>query len=717
MERPPTQPPNPLPTTPFLCLMCDEQYKELPENGKCRNCGRIAVEINPWLPKEPKEPKKISSLMRHLVEIMQLKLREAGVLDVALLVKWQESTGLSPEEFLQKAKELAATNKHLDISPLEDYLLATKSEIIQDDAPKKTRASIELVNAILPMLQNSNGFITLKTELPNSFEQVKSGIRTALNDYINININAAPDDLILPFIITKERSIEGNVLANLDATKKAITLLVAYKNGNELLYQFFGEPKWNKRLTPFARYTHLFFVYKFMTDDGEEMVLLSPTQLELSNCRINGMEASTYDFVKIGNMAKLNTTQKIIFVHSQEPEINRLNEMAFWGTASRIDDPDKCYKAFFGNYPHPKWFAEFITAWMFSGKLDNMPTHLSLLSPPSLGKTRMMENIAQVFRQKINEGGTIKGLVPSFANGVPREGYFIRCKRFGFVDEFIHILAYSKGNHAIDSFDGGSSLLLKVLEHSEGEHSSAFGIITAKPRMWSLFVSNIRPHEQIRNFVDLHGKLNAAFMSRILWYVYNQEHIDYINKNKNYVMKFTADDMPQYSPDLCALVDYLHMITLDIPHETVSAILERNRKFVPAQIITDIYDSRMVMHIYRILDGYAKYKSIVERRGALVCTPQDVQDVDAMFERIVKSWSIGVEQEKLPPMLKISYLNSMQREVYELIHSMKDIDQYELEKAMGLTADQIARELQKKGLVKEVLGLGKVIHWLPYDIE
>jgi len=664
---------------------------------------------------EPKSPPKASPMMNYLCEIMQRQLRLAGVIDVATLVAWQEDVKLEPEEFIKKAKELAKSNKHLDISPLEDYFLATKSTIVQDDTPKKTKASMELVNAILPMLNASNGFITLKTDLPNTFEQTKNAIRTCLNEYVNINPNASPDELILPFIITKEKTFEGQVLANLDATKKSIALLIAYRDSNELVYQFFGEPKMNKRMCPYARYHNLFYVYKFLSDGNEDIVLLSPSPLELSNCRIHGMEASTYDFVKIGNMAKINVTQKIIFVHSQEPEINTLDEFGFWGATARIDSKEKFKRAFFGSYPHPQWFMDFLASWMFSGKLDHMPTHLSLLSPPSLGKTRMMENLAHVVNQKINESGTIKGLVPSFANGVPREGYFIKCKRFGFVDEFIHILAYSKGNHIVDSFDGGSSLLLKVLEHSEGEHSSAFGVITAKPRMWAMFVSNIKPHEHIRNFVELHGKLNAAFMSRILWYVYDQEHIDFINAQKNAVMKFNDGDMPAYSPELCALMDYLHNIILDIPHEEASKILERNRQFVPAELLTDIYDSRMIMHIYRMLDGYAKYKSIVERRGALVCTSQDIQDVDAMMERIIKSWSIGVDETKLPPRMRLSYLNSMQKEIYAVVEKNAGIDQYALEKMMGVTADQIARELCLRGLFREVKGLGGVTQWYVFD--
>lgn len=58
----------------------------------------------------------------------------------------------------------------------------------------------------------------------------------------------------------------------------------------------------------------------------------------------------------------------------------------------------------------------------------------------------------------------------------------------------------------------------------------------------------------------------------------------------------------------------------------------------------------------------------------------------------------------------------MQREVYAVIEKNEGIDQYQLEKMMGVTAEQIARELVKKGVVNEVIGLGGVTSWYPYSV-
>jgi predicted transcriptional regulator len=51
-----------------------------------------------------------------------------------------------------------------------------------------------------------------------------------------------------------------------------------------------------------------------------------------------------------------------------------------------------------------------------------------------------------------------------------------------------------------------------------------------------------------------------------------------------------------------------------------------------------------------------------------------------------------------------------------VIEKNEGIDQYALEKMMGVTAQQIAEELVKKGVVKEVIGLGGVTSWYPYSV-
>jgi len=538
-----------------------------------------------------------------------------------------------------------------------------------------------------------------------------------LEEEFNTNPHVNPGELLTPFLISSERTLNGSVLSNLDSTRKSVNLLTVYQLSGDFIYQFFGETKPHecKKIPPFIRYNALFFVYKFLDDNtNEELILLSDKQLELTTCKLTGMEATCYDFIKVGNMAKISSTTKVIFVTKQQPEIEKITEKQFWKLAKEYGGEERMHEAFFGKYPHPPWFSMMLMAWMCSGKLDNMPTHLSLLSPPSSGKTKLLKGLSKVFKQEIIGGGTIKGLVPSFANGMPREGYLIRAKRFGLVDEFIHIIQYT-GRSAGSDFDGGSYQLLKVLEHAEDDYSSAFGTIRAKPKMWTLFVSNIKPHEHIRNLVDLHVKLNAAFMSRLLWYVYDEQHINFINTAKKDVMKYGAEAEPVFSPQLLSMIDYLHSFIIDIPVKDIEDIRAKYQEYVPSSLLGDIYDSRMVMHIYRMLDGYVKLQAIIEQRGNFKVEPRDIAAVDELFGRIVRSWSYGLKESELPPRMKINYLNPALREVYDFIEMNPGCDPYRLDACGSASGREIAELLVGKGLVRKVSGLGGMNNYYTHN--
>jgi len=665
---------------------------------------------------------KIGAVPEYMAELVRKSLQDIGVKDALVINTWQQkSEKLEPDAFYEAAyHELRADYPNIDLTPLSNYVEATKISTMDTQVAPEYEIGGEIVTALLPSLEKAkvegHNLVTLSTALKLSYEQTKRALREILPGFFNLSTNVNPNEILLPFIISRESCLEGMVISNFDGAKKSVTLLTAYCVNGEFIYQFFGEPKHPKVRQPFIRYNSLFFVYKFQTETKEEIFLLSQKELEMSSCKIFGMEATTYDFLKIGNMAKINTTQKIFFVHSQKPAIDRIDEKKFWDYARNFATKDEMKKAFFGEYPHPDWFAAFIISWALSGKLDNMPTHLSLLSPPGQGKTRMLKNFGSVFEQTIREGGTIKGLVPSFANGVPKEGYLIGCKRFGLVDEFIHVIQSSSRDNG--DFDGGSFHLLKVLEHAEGEFSSAFGMIKAKPNMWVFFSSNVRPSEHIKNLVDFHEKLNAAFMSRILWYIYDDEHLAFIKQQKSRVM-LLKDGAPKPNKKIVSMVDFLHAYLIDIPLPVVEGIFEKHRKLVPSSLEGDIYDSRMVMHIYRMLDGYSKYKSIIEQRGRFICTPEDIAELDAMMERIIKSWSIGIDENELTPWMKIAYLNGAQREIFEFIKLNKTgsldggVDEETLRRLKGNTAIEIAEGLVRKGILKIVLGGCRIFY--PYD--
>jgi len=657
----------------------------------------------------------------YMAALVRESLENAGIRDAVIINEWQEKADkMEAETLFEEASKFVPT---LDLTSLRNYIEATKIETFTSVKSVRYEVGDEIRTAFLPSfcrLRDEGKSMTLiSTDLDLSYEQIKIALNQILPDFNN-KTEVYPSELLVPFVISKERSMSGQVISNLDGAKKSISLVTVYSVGGKFVYQFFGESKpfECKRTPVFMRFNELFYVYKFQSDTNEDIVLLSPTELELSGCKIFGMEATCYDFIKIGNMARISTTQKVFFVHSQKPSIDTITEASFWKKADKYDK-EKLYTAMFGKYPHPEWFASFILSWAFAGKLSDMPTHLSLMSPPALGKTKMLENLGKTFKQNLNDGGTIKGLVPSFANGIPKEGYLIRCRRFGFVDEFLHIIQSSARNNS--DFDGGSFQLLKVLEHSEGEHSSAFGVIKAKPKMWVIFCSNIRPYEHIKNLVDLHEKLNVAFMSRILWYVYDDEHIKFINEHKSEVMKFTKGyAQPEHDTTFVALVDFMHSQLIDIPIKVVEDIHAKYRPFVPAALELDIYDSRMIMHIYRMLDGYAKYKSLIEKRGVFTCTEQDIQEFEPIIGRVIKSWSQNLDDKSMTPAMKLAYLGALHREIFDFVKMNQDtgvvmgVDENVITRLKGITATQIANELVVKGILRVVPGTGCKVY-LTYD--
>lgn len=708
-----------------------EEYDDL---RKWYNDNIVETERNIGLPTamplQKKLPKKLSenivAIRTYVSDLMRKALEKIDIRDAVIINEWQEKAqALEPEEFLKEAKKYRTPK---DIAPnllaIENYIEATKIERLTATASVKYDIGDEVVNAFLPefmeLKKEEKTFTTIATDLNLSYEQIKRTLRLILPEYFNSDVNANPSELLVPFVISKEKSMSGQVLSNLDGAKKSITLITVYSEGGLFHYQFFGEgrPSECKKIPVFIRYNELFYVYKFQSDTTEEIILLSSKELELSGCKIYGMEANCYDFLKIGNMAKISTTQKIFFVHSQKPSIDKITEDIFWEKADKYSK-ECVYEKMFGKYPHPDWFAAFICAWAFSGKLSDMPTHLSLMSPPALGKTKMLENLGKTFKQSLNDGGTIKGLVPSFANGVPREGYLIKCRRFSFVDEFLHIIQSSIRSGG--DFDGGSFQLLKVLEHSEGEHSSAFGVIKAKPKMWVIFCSNIRPYEHIKNLVDLHEKLNVAFMSRILWYVYDKDHIDFINSHKSEVMTFKGGQQPVHDTTFVSLVDYMHSITIDIPIKVIENIHAKYRPYVPAPLELDIYDSRMIMHIYRIMDGYIKYKSLIEKRGKFICTAEDVQECDEIIGRIIRSWSQNIDEQHMTPAMKLAYLDATHREIFDFIKINQTtsvgggVDENMLRNLKGITAVDIADDLVPKHILKVIPNPSGIRIFYTYD--
>jgi hypothetical protein len=177
-------------------------------------------------------------------------------------------------------------------------------------------------------------------------------------------------------------------------------------------------------------------------------------------------------------------------------------------------------------------------------------------------------------------------------------------------------------------------------------------------------------------------------------------------------MTFGDEASPKKDANLVSMTDFLHSFVIKIPAPIIEEISEKYRPYVPASLELDIYDSRMIMHIYRLLDGYCKYKSIVEARGRFICTPEDISELDAIFGRIVRSWSLNLDESQQTPAMRVTYLNSIYREIFDFIKKNQNssvalgLDEVTLMRIKGIAAVEMADEMSKKEILKTIIGGG-----------
>jgi hypothetical protein len=121
------------------------------------------------------------------------------------------------------------------------------------------------------------------------------------------------------------------------------------------------------------------------------------------------------------------------------------------------------------------------------------------------------------------------------------------------------------------------------------------------------------------------------------------------------------------------------------------------------------------------MDGYAKYKSLVEKRGQFVCTEQDIKECDEIISRVVRSWSLNLNQSQMTPAMKLAYLDGAHREIFDFIKINQTssvgggMDENLLCKLKGATAVQIADELALRGILKVVPSASGCKTFFTYD--
>jgi len=488
------------------------------------------------------------------------------------------------------------------------------------------------------------------------------------------------------FIISKQQKWDGRVAVELGATKEKFELLSVYedKDGNNY-FKHFGQKNPNKGYNLKEKMTEGFYKYKFICDD-EEYIALSREKLDTVRCKMYGTKISLNDYDPVGEVLKLSVDKDIIFVHSVDPaiEVMSQDELDLYRTDLSHDD---LATSLLGDWRQPEWFEKMLLADIFVNDENGFPSHLIWTGPPGTGKSKAVEAGVKALDEAQKEpftgsGSTIKGLVPSFKENPPEEGYLLKTQRMAGVDEKMDLLSNTvqqSNEHQSDVFRP----LLNLLTHDTRNFESGNGSIKGEMAsvMWS--AGNMDAYG-IQDMQDLAEKIDDAYLSRCIVYNQTDSHIAFIDdrkadiKNKMQQEGLNEDDlMPQPDDKFISLVDTMRETNAITDYNKIQEIRKELKSLVPGYM-KEKYRARYEHHMTNIVAGIAKYRYLIDNRDSFEAQDEDYEEMKEIFETVISSWG-DVNLKELSETARKRALTPPQRRVLRCV-----------EEEPGLTAAQVA---------------------------
>jgi len=557
---------------------------------------------------------------------------------------------------------------------------------------------------------------------PGKENIVRTEERISNNDRRGLTEEVWNEERKAAFIISKQHSYKGRIALKLSRTKERFNLstIFADKEGNGVKINHFSEPmSKTKGLVQILKHTESFYQYKFVSDDDEEFIVLSDKDIDPQRCTIHGTRISLGDFKTLGENRKLPVDQELIFMHSMEPAIQPMTdqELNAYKQEHSIDH-DFLARKVFGDFTHPEWYEKMILSVLFVKNDNGYPSHLMQKAAPGTAKSTVLESITCAVGESSKPfsgtSSTIKGLVPSFSESPPDEGYLMRANRVAAVDEKFNLLSNTvqSGNSRMkDAFRP----MLDLLEHSSREFSSGNGSISGKTEATMIAMGN--PSYGISSILDAieSDKIDEAYLSRFLLYEMLDSHIDYINEHKS---EFSAGSDEQYMPEqddsFVSLLDTMRMRHVTgIDYERVSEIHNELLEIVPSVFI-DTYKARYEHHLLNLVAGMAKIRFLTGDADELVAEEEDYRWAREIMETLIGSWG-EVQLAELSHRSRINSLRHDERLVWQEITDNPGVRDKDLFNRVSV--DKLARVLttltRAELVVSEELSDGrKVFH--PY---
>jgi len=509
------------------------------------------------------------------------------------------------------------------------------------------------------------------------------------------------------FVISNQQEWDGRISVELSDTKEKYELLKVYTDKDDGLYfKHFGQKNPNKGYNQVTDLNKSFYEYKFVADD-KEYLALSTERLDTVRCNVKGMKVSLNDYKTVGEESKIAVNQDIIFVHSVDPAIETLNEQQLDTYRDGLDHDD-LITSLLGGWRQPEWFEKLMVADLMVNDENDYPSHFIWLSKPGTGKSKAIESLLRSLDEHQKEpftgsGSTVKGLVPSFKDSPPDEGYLLQTQRIAAVDEKMDLLSNSvkQGGNSNDVFRP----LLNLLTHDPRKFESGNGSIKGQmmSTMWA--TGNFNAYG-IQNMKQLANKVDTAYLSRCIIYSQTESHVDFINRKKAEVKQkmqekgLSEDDLfPERDDEFISMLDTMREEKYaQIDFLQCRDIHDELMEKVPGYM-REVFRQRGAHHIENITLGITKYHYLVEDRESLEAKDKDYRTAKKLFELIISGW-MDVDTEKLSVEARKEALTPPQRRVLNVINDTPGIEKKDLfEKVDVDSFSWTTTSLKREGLV------------------
>ncbi len=506
---------------------------------------------------------------------------------------------------------------------------------------------------------------------------------------------------LVKFYVSREQTVYGKIVAEIYEHAQEIPIATVIeskkvdKETGEPEYKgikLFGQKFTRNKYNVIKEINLPFYVYRFITEDNNELILITSIQCEIGDYVITGVQTQCDDYKMLTDSARLPTKLPFFFAQRIQNRIIKFKNHKEFSSRLKYLKVDK--KNFF-DYPfsvskgskswkllQPKWYKWLIWAWLThesKGIFNNYPLHLIIIGPKMSGKSLLLNSLHEKSKETRNifsgSSSTLKHLVPSFKYNPARLGYLAESNRFSFCDEFLRCLINTRTTKEGSQREEGVAIMNDLLEHQKREAGS--GVSRINVNMTSRIIATTNPIREIKNVENLINAFDESFLSRWLIYYQTEEHVQMVRKSKDSKLELYNFKLP--INDWVSILDYLQIFSADYDlnkveeiHQSVPKILSEN--------LNKHYDARHMHHIECLMDGIIKTRCIMENDMSFKAKEEDYKILKEVWLNIIRSWLNPHQVKSIDISERIFYLpENCQYLYWKICEQKKEVTRNQVE--------------------------------------